>query len=228
MISIIVPTYNEELNILKFQDNLEQLKGDFEVIFSDGFSSDNTYDLIRFKKIRETKYRANQMNSAAKYAKGDYLWFVHADAIIHPDSVLRISKEDCDAGAFKLKFDDDNFWFRLLAFGSNYRVLSRNIAFGDQGIFVRREVFNKLGGFKPIPLMEDYEFSMTLKDHKIPFRRIDLPIITSTRRYKKYGIWDTNAMMQSLQREYRKARRKGRINDVVDEMNMRYEHKGED
>lgn len=228
MISIIVPTYNEEQNIMRFQENLEQLKGDFEVIFSDGFSSDNTYNLIRFKKIRETKYRANQMNSAAKYAKGEYLWFVHADSIVHPDSVLKISEQNDDAGAFKLKFDTDYFWLNLLAFGSNYRVLSRNIAFGDQGIFVKREVFNRLGGFKPIPIMEDYEFSMTLKDNGIPLRRIDLPIITSTRRYKKYGIWETNAMMQSLQRKYRKARREGRIEEVVGDMKKRYEHKGED
>lgn len=228
MISIIVPTFNEEKNIVRFQENLEQLKGDFEVIFSDGFSSDNTYELIKYKKIRESKYRANQMNSAAKYAKGEYLWFVHADSIIHPDSVLAISQQTDDAGAFKLKFDDDNIWHRLLQFGSNYRVLSRNIAFGDQGIFIKRDLFNMIGGYKSIPIMEDYELSMTLKDYKIPFRRIDLPIITSTRRYKKYGIWDTNAMMQSLQMEYRKARREGRIYEVTEEMNKRYEHKGED
>lgn len=228
MISIIVPTYNEEENIIRFQDNLEQLKGDFEVIFSDGFSSDNTYDLIRFKKIRESRYRSNQMNSGAKYARGEYLWFVHADSIIHPDSVVKINEQNDLAGAFKLEFDDGNIWHKLLQFGSNYRVLSRNIAFGDQGIFIKRDLFIKLGGYKPIPIMEDYELSMTLKDNKIPFRRIDLPIITSTRRYKKYGIWDTNLMMQTLQREYRKARREGRIFEVVEEMNKRYEHKGED
>ena len=101
MISIIVPTYNEEKNIIRFQENLKNLKGDFEVIFSDGFSSDNTYDMIEFDKIRETRFRSNQMNAAVKYAKGDVLWFVHADSIVHPDSVIAIENANAEAGCYK-------------------------------------------------------------------------------------------------------------------------------
>mgnify|MGYP001759483894 FL=1 len=81
--TIILPTYNEEENISKIENQLRKLEGDFDVIFSDGFSTDKTYELITYPKIQEAKYRAFQMNAAAKYAKTEYLWFVHVDSILH-------------------------------------------------------------------------------------------------------------------------------------------------
>ena len=94
MVTIIVPTYNEEENIKKFQNNLSKLEGDFEIIFSDGFSTDRTYDLIKYKKIRQAKYRSNQMNEAVKYAQGDILWFLHADSMVDPLSIKKIEESD--------------------------------------------------------------------------------------------------------------------------------------
>lgn len=223
MISIIVPTYNEEKNIMRFQENLKNLKGDFEVIFSDGFSSDNTYDMIEFDKIRETRFRSNQMNAAVKYAKGDVLWFVHADSIVHPDSVIAIENANAEAGCFRLKFDETNFLQNIFQFCSNYRVLSRNIAFGDQGIFITRKLFDKIGGYKPLPIMEDYELSICLKEHEIPFRQINLPIITSSRRYLEHGRWETNKKMQRLQQTYRRARKKGDEKYLIEKIYEEYE-----
>lgn len=223
MISIIVPTYNEEKNIMRFQENLKNLKGDFEVIFSDGFSSDNTYDMIEFDKIRETRFRSNQMNAAAKYAKGDVLWFVHADSIVHTDSVIAIENANAEAGSFRLKFNDTNFLQRIFQFCSNYRVLSRNIAFGDQGIFITRKLFDKIGGYKPLPIMEDYELSICLKEHEVPLRQINLPIITSSRRYLENGRWETNKKMQRLQQTYRRARKKGDEKYLIEKIYEEYE-----
>lgn len=223
MISIIVPTYNEEKNIMRFQENLKNLKGDFEVIFSDGFSSDNTYDMIEFDKIRETRFRSNQMNAAVKYAKGDVLWFVHADSIVHPDSVIAIENVNAEAGCFRLKFDERNILQNIFQFCSNYRVLSRNIAFGDQGIFITRKLFDKIGGYKPLPIMEDYELSICLKEHEVPLRQINLPIITSSRRYLENGRWETNKKMQRLQQTYRRARKKGDEKYLIENIYEEYE-----
>lgn len=226
MVTIIVPTYNEEKNIEKFQNNLSKLKGNYEIIFSDGFSKDRTYDLIKFKKIRQTKYRSNQMNKAVEYAKGNILWFLHADSIIDNSSIEIIEKSDPNAvGCFKLEFDNNTSLLKLIARGSNLRVDIRKIAFGDQGIFIRKSLFEKLGGYKPIPLMEDYEFSIMLKENNIPIKRLDTPIITSSRRYMENGILKTTIMMQKLQKAYRKARKKGYTDKIIEDIYNTYENK---
>lgn len=207
MVTIVVPTYNEENNIKKIQKNLDKLKGDFQVIFSDGFSQDNTYDLIsinqRTRKIRETKFRSNQMNSASRYADGKYIWFIHADSILHENSILAIENSDADVGCFKLKFDSPKIMLKIIAYNSNKRVIKRNIAFGDQGIFIKKDLFDKIGGYESIPIMEDYNLSIRVKDMGIKFKQINLPIITSARRFLDKGIYKTMIRMQILQYKYR-------------------------
>lgn len=215
MISIIIPTYNESLKIEEFQKQLETLKGDFEVIFSDGFSTDNTYEKIYFPKIQESKYRSNQMNSAVKYSKGDYLWFLHADSKIHADSILAIENSNSDIGCFTLAFDSPKWQMSMIAFNSSLRVKFRNIAFGDQGIFIRRDLFKKIGGYAPIPLMEDYQLSIDLKKLGKKFYLSPLPITTSARRFEENGIWKTVLKMQLLQYKYRKSH-------DIDEIYRRY------
>lgn len=215
MISIIIPTYNESLKIEELQKQLETLKGDFEVIFSDGFSTDNTYEKIYFPKIQESKYRSNQMNSAVKYSKGDYLWFLHADSKIHEDSILEIENSNSDVGCFTLAFDSPKWQMSMVAFNSSLRVKFRNIAFGDQGIFIKRDLFEKIGGYAPIPLMEDYQLSMDLKKLGKKFYLSPLPITTSARRFEENGIWKTVLKMQLLQYKYRKSH-------DIDEIYRRY------
>ncbi|SUB75479.1 TIGR04283 family arsenosugar biosynthesis glycosyltransferase [Peptoniphilus indolicus] len=215
MISIIIPTYNESLKIEEFQKQLETLKGDFEVIFSDGFSTDNTYEKIYFPKIQESKYRSNQMNSAVKYSKGDYLWFLHADSKIHEDSILEIENSNSDVGCFTLAFDSPKWQMSMVAFNSSLRVKFRNIAFGDQGIFIKRDLFEKIGRYAPIPLMEDYQLSMDLKKLGKKFYLSPLPITTSARRFEENGIWKTVLKMQLLQYKYRKSH-------DIDEIYRRY------
>lgn len=203
MISIIVPTYNEEKNILQFQQMLDNLSGDFEVIFSDGYSTDDTYDMIRYKKIQQTKYRSNQMNVASKIAKGDYLWFLHVDSVVDTNSINEIQNSNSDIGCFTLRFDSDKWQMKMVAFNSNLRVKYRNIAFGDQGIFIKKELFEKIGRYKSIPLMEDYQLSMDVKKLGKKIYLSKLPIITSARRFEKNGIFKTIINMQKLQYRYR-------------------------
>lgn len=138
MVTIIVPTYSEEKNILSLQKNIDILLGKYEVIFSDGFSTDNTFSLIKYPKIQAVRGRAKQMNVASKYAKGDYLLFLHADCRLEKNAILQIENSNAEIGCFKIKFDDERFSLKMLAFFSNLRVLTRNIAFGDQGIFIKK------------------------------------------------------------------------------------------
>ena len=202
-VTIIIPTYNEEKNIEKIQDSLARLEGDFDVIFSDGFSKDNTYNLISYPKIRRIKYRSRQMNEASKIAQSEYLFFVHADSIIDTKSIKAIEKCGADIGVFKLKFDSDKLMMKIVSFFSNLRVKTRNIAFGDQGIFIKKSLFDKIGGYDDIPIMEDYKLSMDIKKLGIKFKVLKLPIITSARKFQKEGSLKTIIKMQKLQKSFR-------------------------
>jgi rSAM/selenodomain-associated transferase 2 len=202
MVTIIIPTYNEENNIRPLEENLRSLKGDFEVIFSDGFSKDKTYDLITFKKIRKTKYRSNQMNEGAKYAQGDYLFFLHADSKIGKEAILKIEESGHDAGCFTIKFFPENLKMKLIAKGSNKRVKRKNIAFGDQGIFIKKDLFESIGGYPALPLMEDYALSLNLGKRGIKIGQLDYPIYSSSRRFIKGREFRTIIQMQKLQKRF--------------------------
>lgn len=217
MVTIIIPTFNEEKNIGKIQRQLDGLKGDFEVIFSDGFSRDATYASIYYPKIQESRYRSNQMNSAAKYARGDYLWFLHCDSRIDKDSLRRIEDSLQDIGCFRLRFASDKILLKVIALFSNLRVKYRNIAFGDQGIFIKKSVFEQVGGYDAIPIMEDYALSMKLKKCGFRFKLLPSEIITSARRFERGGIIRTCLLMQKLQHKFR---RKCNIQKIYEE----YEH----
>lgn len=205
-VTIVIPTYNEKKNIDKIQNELKKLKGDFKVIFSDGFSQDGSYEKIYFPKIQEAKYRSNQMNAAANYIYTDYIWFVHADSKLDENSIKAIEESQLEAGCFSIKFGSQEILMKLEEAASNLRVDIRKIAFGDQGIFIKSTLFRKIGGYKKIPLMEDYQLSMDLKNFGIKIKRLTLPIYTSPVRFKKNGIIKNIIKMQYLQFLYRQGR----------------------
>lgn len=207
MISIIIPIYNEEKNIIKLQDNLAKLKGNFEVIFCDGGSSDKTKDLIKttFTLINCPKGRANQMNYGSEVSNGDVLFFLHCDSVIEEDVIIKIQNEidrGCKLGCLKLKFDNEIIWMKVCGYMSNLRVKLRKIAFGDQGIFITKELFQEIGGMPNLPIMEDLEFSLMLKRKKYYFKQIDSQITTSSRRFLDKGIFKAMTQMQKLQLQY--------------------------
>lgn len=207
MISIIIPIYNEEKNIKRIQDNLSKLKGEFEVIFCDGGSKDDTVSLIekKYTVLRSPKGRANQMNYGSNYAKGDILFFLHCDSIIEDDVILKIQEtvnKGYKVGCLKLKFDEDIIWMKICGYMSNLRVKIRKIAFGDQGIFIEKKVFEEMGKMPVLPIMEDFEFSIRLKRKKHYIKQIDSQIITSARRFTDKGIFKTMYQMQKLQIQY--------------------------
>ncbi|WP_297137057.1 TIGR04283 family arsenosugar biosynthesis glycosyltransferase [Terrisporobacter sp.] len=207
MVSIIIPTYNEEKNIKELQENLSRLKGNFEVIFCDGGSSDSTTKLIdeKYLLLNSPKGRANQMNHGSNYAKGEILFFLHCDSIIEEDVILKIQDtvdSNYNVGCLKIEFDNPIIWMKICAYMSNLRASKRKIAFGDQGIFIKKQLFDEIGGMPNLPIMEDFEFSLRLKRKKYYIKQIDSKIITSSRRYMNKGIFNTMYQMKKLQFQY--------------------------
>ena len=223
-ISIIIPTLNEEENIRKLLDNFKKLKGDFEVIFSDGGSLDKTLDIIKdfgnYKIINSDRGRAKQLNNGAKESNNDILFFLHADSIIEENALIKIEdfiKNGNKAGCLKIKFDSKKILMNIFAVLSNLRVKYRNIAFGDQGIFIEKKFFEDIGMFEDIPLMEDYKLSIKLKSI-CRIKYIDSYIISSSRRFEKNGIIKTALLMQKLQYMFRKGISIDKIANIYNSM----------
>jgi rSAM/selenodomain-associated transferase 2 len=199
MISIITPVLNESENIKPFLDKLQNLKGDFEVIFIDGGSTDDTVVELEkmkhgFKKpmsvLSASRGRGNQMNNGAKHAKGEILLFLHVDSYIERDSLLIIDKTLTDSkvigGGFVQSFSDPDIFFRLSSALGNLQSKVTKIFFGDFGIFIRKVVFVRMGGYDNIPFLEDVEFCRRAKKYG-KLQQINRLIVTSARRYYSKG-----------------------------------------
>lgn len=208
-VSIIIPVYNESTCIEGLVGNLKQLQGTFEVIFVDGGSTDGTLDMIAkdFLVVKSPeKGRSCQMNYGATLAKGDVLFFLHADSILPEDALMQIERVmlQYQVGCFPIQFASKSPLMAICAWMSNLRVKLRNIAFGDQGIFIKKAYFMEIGMFAAIPLMEDYQLSLTIKDNRQRFGLAASKIITSERRFLKHGRLKTMIRMQMLQHMYRR------------------------
>ena len=207
-VSVIIPTLNEESVLENLLSSLSKLKSVYplELVVVDGGSQDQTQWIAqRFcdRVIITAPGRGGQLNRGVQYTSGEVLWFVHADSRIENDPVCRILKSienGSGGGCFRLAFDREELGYRVIAWGSNVRAKWLKSYYGDQGIFVRRDVFDRLEGFCNIPLMEDLEFSQRLK--KIAkLEVVDSVIQTSARRFQK-GILRTIFFMQVLKLGY--------------------------
>ena len=146
------------------------------------------------------------MNYGAKKSVGEILLFLHADSTIEDNILDEVQNgiKISPAGCLKIYFDLGHPLMKICGYMSRFRVRRRNIAFGDQGIFLTRELFEKIGGYREIPLMEDYQLSMDIKDLGIKIRQCDSKIITRSVRYEKGGMLKTMYKMQKYQHMYRK------------------------
>lgn len=190
-ISVVIPTLNEESCIEKTLQSITKQDDGYEFYVVDGGSSDNTVTIAKryTTVINSQRGRAIQMNTGAKACNGDILLFLHADTIL-PDNAFREirkrMKDDTVAGgSFYIAFDSDNFILKGVSFVTRFNF--RLFHFGDQGIFVRRTVFQTLQGYKEMPIMEDYDFYKRLggQGKVILIRR---PVISSARRFIKKGV----------------------------------------
>lgn len=190
-ISVVIPALNEESHLEKTLQSITKQEGDYEFFVVDGGSSDNTVTIAKryTTVINSLRGRAIQMNTGAKACSGDILLFLHADTIL-PDNAFREirkrMKDDAVAGgSFYIAFDADTFILKGVSFITRFNF--RLFHFGDQGIFVRRTVFQTLQGYKEMPIMEDYDFYKRLgKQGKVILIR--MPVISSARRFVRKGV----------------------------------------
>ncbi len=204
LVSIVIPVLNEETTIEATLKHLKSLAGNKEIIVVDGGSNDQTYQLaaeLADQVCRSKAGRGVQMNVGAKRAQGDVILFLHSDSRLSENAILAIIEVMGDqsivGGNFSLRIDDPSWSLRFISYTSNLRAKYLKLAFGDQGIFVRREVFNTLGGYPEVELMEDWEFSKSLAK-KGELAYLEERIYTSARRWHKFGVWKTIFLMHKI------------------------------
>ena len=172
-VSIIIPTLNEGLVLEKALTQIQQLSP-HEVIVSDGGSTDNTCHIAQnfsHSLVIGSASRARQMNAAADKATGDLLLFLHADNRLEPESYRKMlefmDNSKWIGGAFTLCIESNKWSINLITLLANIRSKYLGLAYGDQGFFVRKEVFKSMEGFSPIPICEDMEFYRRLRKKRI-------------------------------------------------------------
>jgi len=207
-LSIIVPVLNEADHIAAALDVLAPLRQrGHEIIVVDGGSSDTSVALCRGRAdtlIEGPRGRARQMNAGAARANGDVLLFLHADTMLPADADSLVQAAVA-AGACWGRFDvcivGRAWMLPLIAAAMNRRSRWTGIATGDQAMFVRRSLFEQLGGFADQPLMEDIELSRRLRAVARP-ACLRPSVLTSGRRWESRGVWRTVLLMWRLRWRY--------------------------
>ena len=212
-ISLIIPTLNEERTIIATLAHTATLGFD-ELIVVDGGSTDSTSALLESYRLSPQATglspvswvtappgRARQMNEGAKAGRGEVFLFLHADTQLPHDARTMINTVLADqqmvGGRFDVQFDRPSMWGTMISTTMNWRSRLSGLATGDQALFVRRSIFEQMGGFTDIPLMEDIEFSRRLK-RKGATAALTATVTTSFRRWEQQGPLQTILLMWAL------------------------------
>ena len=192
LISIIVPTLNEDANIAALIAQTRNI-GDCEIIVVDGGSTDDTQARATGadRVLISSPGRAKQQNLGAEACRGDVLLFLHADCRL-PSTALNsiraaLADERVIGGCFQQRIDSPGLRYRWIERGNAWRVRLFKLAYGDQAIFVRRIVFEQLGRFPELRLMEDV-FLMKRLRHVGRFVLLPDRLTVSARRWRQHGV----------------------------------------
>jgi rSAM/selenodomain-associated transferase 2 len=194
MVSVVIPTYNEASYLPATLDSVADSKANKEVIVVDVGSVDGTAELAREKASRvvlsRRRQRADQMNLGARLARGSILLFLHADTVL-PASALdhiesSLSRDRIIGGGFIRMYDSSSRFLQTTCLLAGLRTRWAGWFLGDQAIFIRRETFDDLGGFRDLDLFEDLDFSRRMaKAGQVV--TLFPPVISSSRRFKAHG-----------------------------------------
>ena len=213
MVSIVIPAYNEEQALPHSLNALFRQEGIYEVVLVDGGSSDRTRAIAesfgftteaddrhgcpsvpRSPRLILTasKGRASQMNAGAKVAQGEWLLFLHADTVLPTGAIRLLNAMHADqaiqAGGFRHQFSGTDWRLRFISFLDNLRCRCSRIIYGDQALFVRRTLFEHIGGFPNQPILEDVAICECLLKLTRPVL-LSPPVVTDARKFVKMGIW---------------------------------------
>ena len=208
-VSIIIPVLNEAEAVAGCLAQFRE-QPNVEVIVVDGGSRDGTQDRTLAAGIARLETapksgRSLQMNHGAGSATGDVLLFLHADTFL-PDGAIRMIRESLEdpgvaGGRFRMGLSEDTWVFRTIAFLSTMRSRYLGVTYGDQGIYVRRAIFDRVAGFPEVALFEDSEFCAAVR--KLGrFVLLDGSVRTSTRRWRQWGVVPTILWMWMLRLLY--------------------------
>jgi rSAM/selenodomain-associated transferase 2 len=224
MVSVVVPTYNEEQALPHTLDALLRQEGTYEVILVDGGSGDRTRAIaesfgfvnlaghghrssealpscgrstdrpLSHRLLTATKGRASQMNAGGSVARGEWLLFLHADTVLPPGAIRRLNEMQSNvaiqAGGFMHQFSGNDWRLKLISWLDNFRCRCSRIIYGDQALFVRRTLFERIGGFPHQPILEDVAFCERLRTVTRPVL-LSPPVVTDARKFVKMGIWQS-------------------------------------
>lgn len=207
-LSIIIPTLNEADQIEQHLSTLQVLREQgHELIVVDGGSIDDTVSLVSplcNQVCQSQKSRSIQMNCGAKAATGECFVFLHADTVL-PGNILEyfstINNIEGKWGRFDISLSGRNWIFRIIESCMNRRSSFTGIVTGDQVMFIGKELFNRVGGYPEIALMEDIAISNLLIKISAPIR-IREKVVSSSRRWEKNGIVKTIIKMWILRLLY--------------------------
>ena len=202
-ISVIIPVYREEERINTALDRLLALPdtGCMEIIVVDGHPRATTINAIKqtygnlekVVAVRSKKGRGIQMNTGAGYAKGEVLLFLHADTVMDA-AAWKFLHAACGrsvelgCGAFDLKIDSTKPVFRMIEKAASLRSRMTGLPYGDQGIFIKRDWFDRVGGYPDWPLMEDVGLMRKIRQNHVPQVIFRHAVKTSARRWESQGV----------------------------------------
>lgn len=208
LLSVIIPARDEVEVLPWLLEDLAPLRAaGVELILVDGGSRDGTSQRAASavdRILASAPGRALQMNAGALAASGRYLWFLHADTRVPPLArrrLLEVLNEQPAWGRFDVRLSGAGPSLRLIGWMINLRSRLSGVASGDQGIFVSRALFEEQGGYAELPLMEDLELSRRLRRLARP-RCLWPPLVTSSRRWERDGVWRTVLLMWRLRLAY--------------------------
>lgn len=199
MLSVIVPVLNEERLLRDRQDYFRDLARHSELIFVDGGSRDRTRAILAgiARVIEAPQGRARQMNAGAKAAGHPVLLFLHADNSVERPALELIERtaaaRDLAGGCLRQVINESGWIYSWIAWTGNVRARLTKIYYGDQGIFVRKDIFERLGGYPAVEIGEDVAFSRKLKGCG-RVKMLDVPITCSARRWLRQGVVRTTVI----------------------------------